>query len=840
MRKTFTYLSLMMAFLLIGTTSAWAQEFTGRVEQYPKSDYTTSDYVFKLSDIAAALGTDTTTLVASLDEWAAGNDTINEYVSLIQPDGTKSVNYTQGGAGCFWLTTAGAVATWGVDATWYNLIAWDTATDAFAFSLGQYPDSLTAGTSTNATIVLAYNEKEVTFKLGIDVIALPELELMDDTLDISAIEVIATCDIPVTQYPRSAYDGDEFSADIADALAKLGADVEVLSLNMAGATYAQYMEYDSLKSYYVPVEKIHNTSTANAPGWWYSALYDESVGDYSNTLYTTAWDSEINRLYLEYISIDPETNTLTGSIGQYPGNLVVGDVVTATFYVVYKGKAIKVNVNLTIEEMPTTDFESMEKVGEMIVPVAQYPRNSYASDGIEIDINAISEALGCAPSEWLMQSLAGENTLSSNSTANNGGYWFNTDGYIAAYGSSSSIFIEPANDSILNVGQYPNALSVGYKQTYKLYFTFGTKYYLVQVDFEVIAKPDATLGTIVATEGYQVYIKPTANYYDEGNYTDVGYENIVKLIGEEPASGYILYGLTAPVAATDSTDAIPSKVSDAYSCDPNPGFWMNIGDDGNAYVGTWGTNAFGMTWGELGDGIIKWYQIPSQRVAGDSYAATFYINNPETEKTIQYDFIVTYTDEEIVPTVEVGKEDVTLVIAGMDPVYTPVSLQTAADSLGVTDPALFGSATVKVLKTSTQYTDSYYSEIDGWYLGADGCCIDPESDASATAPANLGFEWGYDSVDEFQFFTFTYGAAPADGEIIRTKVALEYDSKVYIFNISLMNEATATGIQAVENNAKANGNVYDLSGRVVAKDVKSLNGLANGIYIFNGKKYIVK
>ncbi len=840
MRKTFTYLSLMMAFLLIGTTSAWAQ-FEKRVQQYPAVDYSTTAATFSLTEVATALATDTATLAKDLNAWEEAyyseEGTEARLFYLVQPDGTRTAEYSANGAG-FWLKSDGTITAYGSGSTWFVETSWDSSADALSFNVGQYPETLAADSTATATFVLVYNDKEVTFTVGLDVIAIPSVDLMADTLALSAVEVVEEYTIVTHQFPRSNYNGDQITIDVTTALDKFGANIDAVSANLAKMLYAQYIKV--IDDIPVTIDSLRNTATANVPGWWFFPEYNDATGEYSSQLHSAAFGTD-SKFYVEQFKLDAETKTMSAYLGQNPNvGLAAGDSLYTSVYFVYQGKAAKINFALVIDEMETAGLADMEKVGEIEYVIEQYPTTDYSTTKIAFDAEAVAAALGCTVADFQFQALQGEGQLSTNMTAN-GGYWMSAEGYITNWGASATMFAEMPNDTTISVGQYPNVFSEGQSQTVEYYYTFGTKYYLAKITLNVISKPDVTLGTIVATEGYQVYIKPSGNYTDDGMETDLGYENIVKLIGEEPSTGYVLYGLTAPVAATDSTEAIPSKVSDAYSCDPKPGFWMTVGgEDGNAYVGTWGTNSFGMTWGNLGDGIIQWYQIPNQRQAGDSYNATFYIANPATGKTIQYDFIVTYTDEEIVPTVEVGKEDVTLVVAGMDPVYTPVNLQTAADSLGVTDPALFGSAVVKILKTSTQYTDAYYSDIDGWYLGADGYCIDPENEASATAPANLGFEWNYDAIDDFQFFTFTYGAVPADNEIIRTKVALEYDSKVYIFNISLMNEETATGIQAVENNAKAAGNVYDLSGRVVAKDMKSLNGLANGIYIFNGKKYIVK
>ena len=49
-----------------------------------------------------------------------------------------------------------------------------------------------------------------------------------------------------------------------------------------------------------------------------------------------------------------------------------------------------------------------------------------------------------------------------------------------------------------------------------------------------------------------------------------------------------------------------------------------------------------------------------------------------------------------------------------------------------------------------------------------------------------------------------------------------------------------TGVTNVTAVKAANGNVYTIDGRLVRTNATSLEGLASGLYIFNGQKYIVK
>lgn len=51
---------------------------------------------------------------------------------------------------------------------------------------------------------------------------------------------------------------------------------------------------------------------------------------------------------------------------------------------------------------------------------------------------------------------------------------------------------------------------------------------------------------------------------------------------------------------------------------------------------------------------------------------------------------------------------------------------------------------------------------------------------------------------------------------------------------------SVSGIETIKNVASENYNVYNQCGVMVKKNAKDLNGLPNGLYIVNGKKYVVK
>ena len=187
---------LFAAMMLFACIPASAQ-FKATVEQYAKSDYTTTAAEFKLSEIATTLGTDTATLVAALDVWATDTVDVPE-MFFLKVGEELSDNYTQGSQGGFWIARSGAVGSWGVDAVYYNQIWWDNESNAdkFYIELGQFPDSLKAGATFNPTFIMKHGDKQATFDITYIVkeLVLPEVEL-----DITKLEIVGEAEATAEQ-----------------------------------------------------------------------------------------------------------------------------------------------------------------------------------------------------------------------------------------------------------------------------------------------------------------------------------------------------------------------------------------------------------------------------------------------------------------------------------------------------------------------------------------------------------------------------------------------------------------------------------------------------------------
>lgn len=84
---------------------------------------------------------------------------------------------------------------------------------------------------------------------------------------------------------------------------------------------------------------------------------------------------------------------------------------------------------------------------------------------------------------------------------------------------------------------------------------------------------------------------------------------------------------------------------------------------------------------------------------------------------------------------------------------------------------------------------------------------------------------------KLEFYVYNDGESFA-GKQLDTKFRFEFNDWFYVFNVSMVPETTYTGISEVKSQPAQNV-VFDLSGRRVQQATK-------GLYIINGKKYVVK
>lgn len=826
MKKTITSILALVAMFF--ATSAMAQTtLKGSVDQYPTSDYSTSSLSFSLSEIATALETDTSTLVAALDAWSADPDVVESMFYDAPNDTTYSNNYTQGSAGGFWMDANSVPMSWGSGCAWFNQLGWSSTSDVFNILVGQYPGGMTAGTSVSTTFVLVFNGKKVNFDVTLNVKATPVLD-KDPVGWLSKLTILDTKEIQVTQYPRSNWASDAISFDVSGMAAQLGIDPTVLSANMSKVLFAK--TYNSTNE--IINDSLTNTFTATPnPGFWYIKTYNEETASEGDEAVQGAYGSED----LFWISSIAYTKTdtseiVTAAVGQYPEGMQEETTRYGYFYIIYGNSAIAFKVNLTIAKEPAKPYKEMKKVGEENHDyILENDFKDYAIETLTINVDSIAELLGASTSDVALQFLKDADNFSSASTANNGGCWLDAEGYVCSWGTNARCYFEPTSNGAFTsmiFGTYSpgwDADILTDSTTYKgtAYLVANNKYYQINGSFwrKGVTPTVYTVETcdLVATQSYEYQIIPNENYQDytkQDTTIDLNLAFIQEKLGSTPS----FYGENIDAGG----NVTYSKV---YSCAPNPGFWMSPDPSGTEHrssTSAWGsTNTYGICYAS---GILQFFQYPgsSSVAVGNYYTDNFYLVNLTDGKKIKYTITVKYVDQ-LIPMETVGTENLSLPARSEDDTEngatTTYDLSTVYSALGCSAEEFAEGGQWLAQNGDGQYTNIGYDPQEGFFFDATGKTVNDGSEvihAGFTEDGNI-FSWIIDDVN----LTKTYSAT----------IYAQYNSKRYIFNLTVYD--IPVGIGSIDNTTTQSTKIYDLSGRLVKNATK-------GLYIKQGKKYLVK
>ena len=204
--------------------------------------------------------------------------------------------------------------------------------------------------------------------------------------------------------------------------------------------------------YYIATNDVKSDSLTNHyssnTGFWFYPLTDESTGNYSGEV-ASAYSGD-SRFYVESFNYDTDTKEFTFSLGQMPSINKADEKFTGSIYLVYNGKAIEIKINFIVEAEPTVNPDELTMVGKKTYSVEQFPTTDYSTTAIQVNVDSIASLIGCSATDIQLKAYSSEGVMSTNSTANNGGFWLNHDGYICAYGDAEhAFFIEPASSSSL-------------------------------------------------------------------------------------------------------------------------------------------------------------------------------------------------------------------------------------------------------------------------------------------------------------------------------------------------------------------------------------------------------
>ena len=819
----FKKLMAVVVCLLAGMTAQ--AQLTATYEPYAATEWGNEKAVdFKLTDVAQALQTDTTTLVAALNSWTAEGSTDANMFFLTTTEGLSD-NYTQGGKGGFWVNAEGLPQAWSDDNSglrWFNTISWTSAENEdgkFSVMIGQFPGQCAVGDTFKPKFVLKLGDKEATLEITINIIEKPTVDIPQPELAWAKLTIVDEITKDVTQKPRSGYDSDKVEVDLTEALTKLGVSASVVQDELRQLLFAKiaYVTEDAVMGAQMS-DSLTNQASANGIGFWLRNFSD-AEGTPTSECGRFDYNGD-DKFYMEAFAFDAETGILSCNLGQYPNSLKGGDTYYVDIYIVFGDKAIKIRYSLILPLQQLGTLEDYEKGGESVMRVEMEPQDNYDTKNFSIDIETITTALGCAVGEiddfYMLDSeidFAGKNQEGV-------GYWVSIEGKVINWGDNAMFYVTPKADdySKFGIGQYPGHMNVGDSARATLYFLANSKYYQLGIDLVIVEpKQVDVVFESVAQRSIEVQQVPGEYVWTSG--VEIPTEWVEQQIG---TSDWVLYALAK--LNDDGTEKEGNeRYSKSYTCTPYPGFWM----DGEGRNVGWNQTPtrVGITVAEP-EGKFSLMQHPGV-VLGDVFRFPIFLVNEENGKMVTFNFTYSIV-ESVVEIEEVGSEDIVLPVSTSDDgASTTIDMSKAVKALGITMDDL----------AESEYLHG---------IGVDGTYGSGHSLFNGLAFTEKGFA----TTDEEQVFMFFDAEVSEDGQSITITsyangeltddfsaigtICFLVDGKRYVFNVKFVSEAVFTGI--TENRTVPHTSlsaIYDLQGRKVVKTQR-------GLYIQNGRKYMVK
>lgn len=835
MRKTFTYLSLWIVALFAGVASASAQKtFEVKGVQYPTNDlfqaWSHVAVTFSYDEVAKAAGYESAAAMQEALEAVENQTSETSSTSMFWCcDSTEQRNLTnwntQGGVGGFWHAPDGTVVPYGNDnsvehkSVFFTQLITDADNDEFTYWIGQYPNRCVGGTTYTTTIYLKNGENTVTFNFELTV--KKPLELPEATNEISKLNVIGSTDVNVDITYRV---GADLRVDLGDVINAWGIPAEEMPAIIKNMVMA--WNYDETQT-----EGDCKTDTlmkyTQGDGLYFV------LGDDATTVCTAISQNYADVFSIVNLGFDEETSQLYARIN--PITVKEGDIRTTVLYVIYGDKAYQINVKATTVAPTVITPDMYEKVGEGILEVERNRSLGYTTTDREINTEEIAALLGCEVSNMTLLALNADGGLEGFSddqyTATpHPGFYMTPDGVVTDWDVTKQMWFATfdAESGTIKIGHMPSVFNGGELCTGKLYFAFNGKLYEITVNMQIEeAKQYETL-TEVGSE--EIYIQGIANHseYEIGN-VSINFERAKELTGLE-SGDFMLYAYAAP------SEENPEELTftDNYSAE-GAGFWLTA----EGYRGEWGDgNANKIFFQHYSNGTFNWGHYPNEDPAGTIYTGKLFLVNPDNGNYYTINYIVEFVEDGTQVEL-VGEENILAYATDEDLTKLNVDFTSAMEALEIEDESLLESVEWKAPVSARTYTVNGLDDVNGGFpFNENGYVVLTEDEVE-----NILFYAGFIFDGESnKYLLNAYTLEPiADGASYIVKLALDYNGKRYIFNVKLVNEATYVGIDGVNAVAGADaGNVYDLSGRVVRTNVKSVNGLAKGVYILNGKKYIVK
>ena len=841
MRKIYSFLLTLV--LTCVSTVAWGQTYNAQITSDPENNYFSGSQAFPIADIISGLGLADE---AALEALINGEGNNNVYLKTADDEtNTYTGNHNE-----FWMNADGTPQGYGDAGTcWYAGLYYDPAgidpetqepyESEFYVKVGQMPKffkQVYTDSDLSCTLYLYNGNGRLQFDVKLHVNAAPQAT----EVYLSKLTIVKDYTLPLNFVIGKSYEGKTYSATLEGVYDALGTTAEEFDANASAQTYVQtvktIVDAQTEETSYELIDSLSHPEDA-AGGAWFGryANFDEQEGkDIPLAINAPKEWAAGCTFYTQEITLAEGEYTITS--GQYPGTFTSTEDNDYTYlYLVNGDKAARIKVQVAMEEAPVIDPTQMVEIGSTNVAIKADVDNNYATKSFTVDMATICEALGCTIDDIDDVYTMSNGGISNDHNESSGGYYYNEEGVITAWGSNAAFFI---GLSSLAEGKYTIGQMSGHFTEItepvtcnaQLVFQYLQNYYSVYVAYTVSQPQKPDIDPSDWTKEYEddftvQLIKAEGYGQDASSKTTIDLAAIVEALGTDDLK---LFG----EKWTEGT----MEYSDAYSCDPKPGFWM--AEDGIS-VATWAaTCAYGMSYA---DGVITYYVHPkTSNEAGASFESNFYLVNVQDGKYAKITLNVLYVDQrgEIVDDEILGSQDINIVLSAdtyneeTGQYYSPVvDWATAFTTLNM-DPQDFEGAIWKVQKKADKFVEfggTSNFDMETGTMDAKGYYV--EDAEKAVFAVGLNISDGPAGPTDLKFTMSLFGNDPEEGVVYATKVALKSDQGIYVFNIAGATEETMTGIKGTPVVKNAGIKFFDFSGREIPAPAK---GYAIGT---DGKKY---
>ena len=760
----------------------------------------------------------------------------------VQSDGTLDPDYTLGPGGSSgtdgWRNADGDWESWGSDARICVKANFAPEPDSLGVKDPHiyWIGGMAGQTGTPATFKATYrieNPSDNT-KYCFVIVKLTYEEL--PKYNLSELNIVKKFDVVAEQYPRSNTAAETYTIQVGDLASLIGYDAEKFSsVWYKYLVYVSQLDENDMKS--DVLTNLNYSSTA-----WMNALIDEDTGDEIEEC-VQGTSGDLTKFHVHFSSTGYDGDSLKVQVGQ-SGTLKVNNTNFAKLYIVgEEKKAVEIDVRIKIIPKEIEDLPWAQKtcVGSETITLKRDIDAGYGTTTVSIDIDSIVGLFkdGTVAADLTFTALdaegnptTGYTTGEGQSGAAAGGFWMDMESHPMAWNTSAKSYFVNNFNSYIQIGHMPGVFEGGEKTTGSLFYALDNEYYELKMDIQIGDVVDTTkviLGPadceIVATRYYTYHIVPGSAYQDYGKNAagETDYHLMDKPIDADIEFIEAQLGTTTPTFYGEVIDTLGAATySKKYSCDPNPGFWMEPAKnvENKSSVSTWKSgDTYGICYAS---GVFQFFQYPSSQDVGAKFTDNFYLVNQDAGKQIKFVITVVYV-EEIQPEAEtVATYTLTLPARDADDkengTYTEYSLDAMFEALGCTADEFAENGTWMAIDDDGLLT-SNYDELEGFGFDKDAQVTTTDEDLVAMV--------GY-AVDEGGFFSWIIDDSNLDKSFTFTIYAY-YDNKRVQFDITI-GDAAAINFVEVE---KADSKMYDLTGRLVKNATR-------GIYIKDGKKFLVK